>query len=77
MKKKYIVEVILNQFITTSSDFDNCLKRISRELRSMQKNIKSFQEKYKEIDEFKIIYGQHQIFRLFKINEQQSYKLKL
>ena len=76
MKKKYAVEVISNQFITTSSDFDDWLKRTSRELRSMRKNIKTFRKKYEEIDEFEIIYNQHQIFRFFKTIEQQSHELK-
>ena len=59
LKKKHVVEVILNRFITASSDFDDWLKRTSCELRSVQKNIKIFRKKYKEIDEFEIIYDQH------------------
>ena len=76
LKKKHAAEVISNRFITASSDFDNWLKRTSRELRSMRKNIKTFQEEYEEIDEFEVIYGQHQIFRFFKAIEQQSHALK-
>ena len=36
----------------------------------MRKNIKTFQEKYEEINEFKVIYDQHQIFRFFKAIKQ-------
>ena len=56
LKKKHVIEIILNWLITASSDFDDWLKRTSRELRSMRKNIKTFQEKYEKIDEFEIIY---------------------
>ena len=77
LKKKYVVEIISNRFITASSNFDDWLKCTLRELYSMQKNIKTFWKKYKEIDEFKIIYNQHQIFRFFKTIEQQSHELKL
>ena len=69
LKKKHVVEIISNRFITTSSDFNNWLKRTSRELRSVRKNIKIFQKKYEEIDKFEVIYDQHQIFRLFKAIE--------
>ena len=70
LKKKHVVEVISNRFITASSNFDDWLKRTSRELRSVRKNIKIFQKKYEEIDEFEVIYDQHQIFRFFKAIEQ-------
>ena len=36
----------------------------------MRKNIKILRKKYEEIDEFEIIYNQHQIFCLFKAIEQ-------
>ena len=55
LKKKHVVEIISNRF-TTNSDFNDWLKRTSRELRSMQKNIKTFRKKYEEINEFEIIY---------------------
>ena len=77
LKKKHVVKINSNWFIIASSDFDDWLKRTLRELRSMRKNIKTFRKKYEEIDEFEVIYNQHQIFRLFKAIEQQNHELKL
>ena len=77
LKKKHVAEVISNRSTTASSDSDDWLERTPRGLRSVRKNIKAFREKYEEIGEFGAIYGQHQIFRLFKAIEQQSHELEL
>ena len=65
LKKKHVVEIILNRFIITNSDFDDWLKYTLYELYSMRKNIKTFREKYEEINEYKVIYDWYQIFCFF------------